>query len=50
MTHRPPPAMKTEQIRHARSMLADPDSSVSTIAKLIGVSRTTLYKAPDSYL
>ncbi|WP_031099018.1 recombinase family protein [Streptomyces sp. NRRL S-15] len=39
-----PPAMNSEQIRHARSMLADPAASVSSIAKLLGVSRTTLYK------
>ncbi|MGX1841163.1 recombinase family protein [Streptomyces diastaticus] len=39
-----PPAMSAEQIRHARAMLADPEASVSSIAKLIGVSRTTLYK------
>ncbi|MFF4828218.1 helix-turn-helix domain-containing protein [Streptomyces sp. NPDC001312] len=25
-------------------MLADPEASISSIAKLIGVSRTTLYK------
>ncbi|MGW2082300.1 recombinase family protein [Streptomyces sp. NPDC001939] len=39
-----PPAMTEEQIRHARSMLADPEASVTSIAKLIGVSRTTIYK------
>ncbi len=39
-----PPAMSAEQIRHARAMLADPEASISSIAKLIGVSRTTLYK------
>lgn len=39
-----PPAMTEEQVRHARSMLADPDASVTSIAKLIGVSRTTIYK------
>ncbi|MFI1890453.1 recombinase family protein [Streptomyces jumonjinensis] len=39
-----PPAMSAEQIRHARSMLADPDASISSIAKLLGISRTTLYK------
>lgn len=39
-----PPAMTEEQIRHARSMLADPEASISSIAKLLGVSRTTIYK------
>lgn len=39
-----PPAMTEEQILHARSMLANPEASISSIAKLIGVSRTTLYK------
>jgi DNA invertase Pin-like site-specific DNA recombinase len=39
-----PPAMTEEQVRHARSMLADPDASISSIAKLLGVSRTTIYK------
>ncbi|MFD5493398.1 helix-turn-helix domain-containing protein [Streptomyces sp. NPDC127091] len=36
--------MSAEQIRHARAMLADPEASISSIAKLLGVSRTTLYK------
>lgn len=39
-----PPAMTEEQVRHARAMLADPEASISSIAKLLGVSRTTLYK------
>ena len=39
-----PPAMTDEQIRHARSMLANPEASITSIAKLLGVSRTTLYK------
>lgn len=39
-----PPAMTEEQIRHARSMLADPEASISSIAKLLGVSRMTIYK------
>jgi len=39
-----PPAMTPEQIRHARAMLADPDASIASIAKLLGVSRTTIYK------
>lgn len=39
-----PPAMTEEQILHARSMLANPEASVTSIAKLLGISRTTLYK------
>ncbi|MER5927299.1 recombinase family protein [Streptomyces mirabilis] len=39
-----PPAMTAEQIRHARALLAQPDNTVTSIAKLLGVSRTTLYK------
>ncbi|MGI3199791.1 recombinase family protein [Streptomyces sp. GLT-R25] len=39
-----PPAMTEEQIRHARALLAQPDNTITSIAKLLGVSRTTLYK------
>lgn len=39
-----PPAMAEEQIVHARSMLANPEASITSIARLLGVSRTTLYK------
>ncbi|MEE1808060.1 recombinase family protein [Streptomyces sp. BE133] len=39
-----PLAMTAEQILHARSMLANPEASVTSIAKLLGISRTTLYK------
>ncbi|OBA66270.1 DNA invertase [Nocardia sp. 852002-20019_SCH5090214] len=39
-----PPAMNAEQIRQARAMLTRPDESVASIARLIGVSRSTLYK------
>ncbi|WP_326655652.1 recombinase family protein [Streptomyces sp. NBC_01750] len=39
-----PPAMTEEQIRHARALLAQPENTVTSIAKLLGVSRTTLYK------
>jgi DNA invertase Pin-like site-specific DNA recombinase len=39
-----PPAMSEEQIRQARTLLTRPDESVSSIARLLGVSRTTLYK------
>lgn len=39
-----PPAMTEEQVRHARAMLTDPEASIASIAKLLGVSRTTIYK------
>ncbi len=39
-----PPAMNAEQIRQARAMLTRPDESVCSIARLLGVSRSTLYK------
>jgi DNA invertase Pin-like site-specific DNA recombinase len=38
------PAMTAEQIRHARDLLARPDNTVSSIARLLGVSRATMYK------
>jgi AcrR family transcriptional regulator len=39
-----PPAMTPEKLAYARQLLAEPDRSLSAIAKLVGVSRTTLYK------
>ncbi|MFD3620646.1 recombinase family protein [Streptomyces sp. NPDC058676] len=39
-----PPAMNAEQIRHARALLTQLENTVTSIAKLLGVSRTTLYK------
>jgi len=39
-----PPAMNAEQIRHARDLLARPENTVSSIARLLGVSRSTIYK------
>lgn len=43
-----PPAMTPEQIRHARDLLVRPDNTVSSIARLLGVSRSTIYKyVPD---
>ena len=37
-------AMTAEQIRHARDLLTRPDNTVSSIARLLGVSRATIYK------
>ena len=43
-----PPAMTAEQVRHARDLLTRPDNTVSSIARLLGVSRATIYKyVPD---
>jgi DNA invertase Pin-like site-specific DNA recombinase len=39
-----PPAMNAEQIQHARDLLTRPDNTVSSIARLLGVSRATIYK------
>ncbi|WP_433714972.1 helix-turn-helix domain-containing protein [Nocardia sp. CA-084685] len=36
--------MTDEQIRKARALLTRPDESVSSIARLLGVSRSTIYK------
>lgn len=36
--------MTPEQVRHARALLTPPDATVSSIARLLGVSRSTLYK------
>ncbi|MET8299077.1 recombinase family protein [Streptomyces sp. NPDC006678] len=40
-----PPAMTEEQVRHARDLLARPENTVTSIAKLLGVSRNrnTIY-------
>jgi transposase-like protein len=36
--------MTAEQIRDARDLLTRPDDTVSSIARLLGVSRATFYK------
>ena len=36
--------MTPEQVGHARAMLTQPDASIASIARLLGVSRSTLYK------
>ncbi|MFJ2877187.1 recombinase family protein [Streptomyces sp. NPDC086796] len=38
-----PPAMTEERVRHARDLLACPENTVASIAKLRGVSRNTIY-------
>ncbi len=43
-----PLALTPEQVRYARDLLARPENSVSSIARLLGVSRSTVYKhVPD---
>ncbi|MCX4862112.1 recombinase family protein [Streptomyces canus] len=37
-----PPAMTDEQVRHARDLLAHPENTVTSIAKLLEVSRNTI--------
>jgi hypothetical protein len=37
--------MTPEKMAYALQLLAEPDRSISSIAKLLGVSRSTLYKA-----
>ncbi|MGP4018865.1 recombinase family protein [Saccharopolyspora sp. 5N708] len=39
-----PPVMTSEKIRHARALLTEPDNTVTSIARLLGVSRSTIYK------
>ncbi|MEV4382034.1 helix-turn-helix domain-containing protein [Streptosporangium sp. NPDC049644] len=39
-----PPAMDAEMVARARRMLAQPEETVSSIAELLRVSRSTLYK------
>ncbi|WP_455754314.1 helix-turn-helix domain-containing protein [Streptomyces erythrochromogenes] len=38
-----PPALTDEQVRHARDLLARPENTVTSIARLLGVSRNTIY-------
>lgn len=40
-----PPAMTPEKVAYALQLLAEPNRSMSSIAKLLGVSRSILYKA-----
>lgn len=39
-----PPALTPKQLREARLLLTDPESTVKAVAERYGVSRTTLYK------
>lgn len=39
-----PPALTPEKVHQARTMLARPENSVASIARMLGVSRSTLYK------
>lgn len=40
-----PPAMTPEKAAYARQLFTEPDRTVASIARLLGVSRSTLYKA-----
>ncbi|MBR7836397.1 recombinase family protein [Actinospica durhamensis] len=39
-----PPALTPEQVKYARDLLSHPGNTVSSIARLLGVSRSTIYK------
>jgi DNA invertase Pin-like site-specific DNA recombinase len=39
-----PPSLTDEHVRQARVLLTRPENSVASIARLLGVSRSTLYK------
>jgi DNA invertase Pin-like site-specific DNA recombinase len=39
------PKLSKRQVEHARSLLADPKTSVSEVASTLGVARSTLYRA-----
>jgi DNA invertase Pin-like site-specific DNA recombinase len=39
-----PPALTSEQVAHARDLLSRPENSVASIARLLGVSRSTIYR------
>jgi Resolvase, N terminal domain/Helix-turn-helix domain of resolvase len=39
-----PPVMNEEQVSYARALLAQPNATVPSIARLLQVSRSTLYK------
>ena len=39
-----PPALTLEQIRFTRDLLTHPENTVTSIAKLLDVSRNTIYK------
>lgn len=36
--------MTARQVHHARGLLTRPDNTVSSIARLLGVSRAAIYK------
>jgi DNA invertase Pin-like site-specific DNA recombinase len=39
-----PPVMDADRTRHTRALLAQPENTVASIAKLLGMSRSTPYK------
>jgi DNA invertase Pin-like site-specific DNA recombinase len=40
-----PPVLTADQVEHARRLLREPDSTVASIARQLGVSRSTVYRA-----
>ena len=41
----PPPSLTPEQIAHARQLIGEESKPVATVARLLGVHRSTLYRA-----
>ncbi|MBR7832985.1 helix-turn-helix domain-containing protein [Actinospica durhamensis] len=39
-----PPAMTPEQVKHARDLLTQPENTISSVVRLLNVSRSTIYK------
>ena len=39
-----PPALTTEQLREVRALLLRPEHTISSVARALGVSRSTIYK------
>ena len=39
-----PKVMDEGKVRNARSLMADPENSVDDVCRILGVSRSTLYK------
>lgn len=44
----PHPSLSAEQIAHAQQLIQQADKSVAEVARLLGVHRSTLYRALDS--
>ena len=45
-----PPAMTPEKVAYALQLRTEPDRLIASIARLLGVSRSTLYKAMPEFI